>query len=138
MQEHILHQLPIKTVWSREEVRPKLNQYGGEPNASAAHLLVEVVDDVTSIPEDNRLGVVLSAIDFSKAFNRLDHEQCLRAFIGRGSSQDVVQLLGSFLSKRTMTVRVEGTLSRPRSVNAGVPPKDLSLDAICSTLGLMT
>ena len=67
--------------WCIEEVRPKLNQYGGEPSASASHLLIEVMDDVTSTMEDNRLGAVLSAINFSKAFNRLEHEQCLRSLL---------------------------------------------------------
>lgn len=57
--------------WCREEVVPKLNHYGGEPNASATHLLVEVTSDITSTMEDNRMGMVLSTIDFSKAFNRL-------------------------------------------------------------------
>ena len=57
--------------WSRDEVCPKLNQYGGEPGASASHLLVEVMDDITNIMEDNRMAATLSAIDFSKAFNRL-------------------------------------------------------------------
>ena len=61
-------------------MRPKLNQYGGEPAASATHLLTEVLDDVTSALEDNRASVVLSSIDFSKAFNRLEHGHCLNAF----------------------------------------------------------
>ena len=107
--------------WAREEVIPKTNQYGGEPKASATQLLVETIDYVTSSLEDNRAGVVLSAVDFSKAFNRLDHEHCLRAIIERGASAQVVKLLAAFLSGRTMTVRVGQTMSRPRQVNAGAP-----------------
>ena len=79
------------------------------------------MDDVTSTMEDNRLGVVLSAVDFSKAFNRLEHEHCLRTFVKRGASYDVLQLLGSFLGGRSMTVRVEGEQSRLRPVHAGAP-----------------
>ena len=108
-------------AWSREEVKPKPNQYGGEPGASAAHLLVEVLDDITSTLEDNRMAAVLSAIDFSKAFNRLDHEHCLRTFAKRGSSTQILNLLASFLSERTMTVRVDSKYSTPRPVNAGAP-----------------
>ena len=107
--------------WSREEVTPKLNQYGGEKKSSATHLLIEVMDDVTAAMEDNRLGVVLSAIDFSKAFNRLEHEHCLRSFAKKGASNDIMALLGSFLSGRVMTVKVEDKLSDPRPVNAGAP-----------------
>ena len=95
---------PVQFVlkWAREEVCPKLNQYGGEPAASATQLLVETMDNVTSSLEDNRAGVVLSAVDFSKAFNRLDHGHCLKSLIARGSSSNVIQMLATFLEKRTM------------------------------------
>ena len=107
--------------WSREEVVPKLNQYGGEPAASATQLLVEVISDVTTALEDNRAGVVLSAIDFSKAFNRLDHRKVLGSFAKRGSSSDVLALLASFLGGRQMTVRLEQSRSALLPVNAGAP-----------------
>ena len=107
--------------WCREEVKPKLNQYGGEPGASAAHLLVEVMDDVTSALEDNRSAVILSAVDFSKAFNRLEHKHCLESFRKKGASSDVIELLASFLSGRQMTVRIGKVSSDLLPVNAGAP-----------------
>ena len=107
--------------WCRQEVKPKNNQYGGEKGSSATHLMIEVMDDLTSALEDNRAGVILSAIDFSKAFNRLDHLKCLEAFAEKGASSETLQLLGSFLSSRRMVVRVEGKKSNPRPVNAGAP-----------------
>ena len=107
--------------WSREEVRPDHNQYGGEKNASATQLLIEVISDVTTALEDNRAGVVLSAIDFSKAFNRLDHQKCLQSFANKGASTQVLNLLASFLQGRTMTVKVGQTKSTPKPVNAGAP-----------------
>ena len=100
---------------------PKLNQFGGEPNASSTQMLVEVIDDITSGLEDNRMGAVLSAIDFSKAFNRLNHLKCLESFAKRGSSTEMLKLLASFLMGRVMTVRVGQSLSAPRAVNAGAP-----------------
>ena len=107
--------------WSREQVVPKLNQYGGEPGASSTQMLVEVVDDVTSALEDNRAAVVLSALDFSIAFNRLDHTLCLESFASKGASTEVLALLASFLTGRNMTVRVGNDASKPRCVNAGAP-----------------
>ena len=89
---------------ARLEVEPKINQYGGEKNAGATHLLIEVLDRVAAGLEDNRAAVVLSAIDFSKAFNRLDHFICLKTFVDRGASNQVVNLLGAFLRGRRMTV----------------------------------
>ena len=77
--------------WSREDVRPKLNQYGGERGASATQLLIEVIADVTEAMEDNRAAMVLSAVDFSKAFNRLDHAKCIQAFADKGASTQVIE-----------------------------------------------
>ena len=107
--------------WSRAEVVPKLNQYRGEPAAGAAHLLIETVDYIASSLEDNRAGVVLSTVDFSKAFNRLDHEHFLRSLIARGASDSIIELLSCFLSSRSMSVRVGQEHSSPRPINAGAP-----------------
>ena len=73
--------------------------------------------------EDNRAGVVMSAIDFSKAFNRLHHLKCLQSFAKKGASRssDVLLLLSSFLVGRSMAVRLQGVQSRMRPVNAGAP-----------------
>ena len=107
--------------WSRKTVRPKLNQFGGEPGASSTQLLTEVLSDITSAMEDNRAGVVLSALDFSKAFNRLDHVECLESFRRKGAASEVLRVLGSFLSGRHMTVRIDDVRSPLRPVNAGAP-----------------
>ena len=39
--------------WSRINVTPKLNQYGGEPGASSSQMLIEVVNGISSALEDN-------------------------------------------------------------------------------------
>ena len=107
--------------WSREEVLPKSNQYGGEKGASSTQLLIEVISDITGTLEDNRAASVLSAIDFSKVFNRLDHEKCLKTFSNKGASTQILALLTAFLSGRKMTVRVGTESSQLRNVNAGAP-----------------
>ena len=106
---------------AREEVKPRLNQFGGEPGASTTHLLMSVLDYTIDSLEDNRSAVVLSAVDFSKAFNHLEHAACLRTFAAKGASTEIVQLLAAFLSGRVMTVKVEKDWSTIRPVNAGAP-----------------
>ena len=76
--------------WAREEVVPKLNQYGGEPAASATQFLVEMDDQTACALEDNRAAVVLPSMDFSKAFNHLDHSKCLGGLKKRGMSTPVL------------------------------------------------
>ena len=84
-------------------------------------MLVEVLSDITTGMEDNRAGVVLSAIDFSKAFNRLDHSKCLAAFAKKGASTQILKLLATFLLGRRMAVRLEGEISDSLPINAGAP-----------------
>ena len=63
----------------------------------------------------------MSAIDFSKAFTRLDHLNVLRALAAKGASTDILALLASFLGGRQMTVRLDGAKSELLPVNAGAP-----------------
>ena len=111
----------IVLAWAREEVVPKANQFGGEPKCGTEHFMVESLHYITSALEDNRNGVVVSSVDFSKAFNRLDHLACLKSFQKLGASTEIIQLLACFLMGRTMTVKVGQARSKPRPVNAGAP-----------------
>ena len=112
---------------AREEVQPKLNQFGGEPKSSTVHLLMKVVNHVVEALEDNRSAVVLSAVDFSKAFNRLEYPGCLQTVAKKWGSTDIIALLGTFLEGRTMTVRVGKQWSALKSVNAEAPQGSVSV-----------
>ena len=85
------------------------------------HFLVNTMDEIINILEDNRSAAILTSIDYSKAFNRLEHGPCLRAFADKGASNEIIKLLSTFLSGRVMTVRVGNAWSTPRAVNAGAP-----------------
>ena len=112
---------PLVLSWARQEVTPKLNQFGGEPKASSTHLLMNVLDYTINALKDNRSAMVLSAVDFSKAFNRLEHLACLNTLAKRGASTQIIRILASFLIGRTMTVKVHDSWSDLRTVNAGAP-----------------
>ena len=107
--------------WAREEVPINSNQYGGQPGCGPAHFLTELNDYVTTSLEDNRAAVVLTSMDFSKAFNRLSHQSCLQEFQKKGASSQVMRLVACFLQNRQMTVRVGQVRSKPRQVTAGAP-----------------
>ena len=108
-------------AYARGQVVPKDNQFGGEKGCSTDHFLAEVWDSVTEHLEDPRAAAILTSIDYSKAFNRLDHTACLKVFVRKGASNQLVKLLASFLRGRTMTVKVDSEYSTPRQVNAGAP-----------------
>ena len=64
--------------WAQEVVRVKDNQYGGAKGCSTAHVLIGVMDKVMRGLEVDRAEVVLTAIDYAKAFNPLSFQHCLR------------------------------------------------------------
>ena len=107
--------------WSREEITPKRNQFGGEKGCGPAHLLIETTNYITESLEDNRAAVVATSMDYSKAFNRLNHQSCIESFIRKGASTKIVRILSSFLMGRTMSVRLGSIRSHPRNVTTGAP-----------------
>ena len=107
--------------WLSTEVTCKENQYGGVKGCSVNHLLIDLWNDITTNLEDGRAATLITAIDYAKAFNRLSFQHCLEAFARKGASSQTIALLSSFLSNRSMTVRVGQEWSRPLPVYGGVP-----------------
>ena len=103
---------------SRSEVVPKNNQFGGGKGCRPAHMLIETTQYITSSLEDNRAAVIATSMDYSKAFNRLNHSSCLESFKKKGAATKTTNLLASFLKGRTMSVKVGEHFSVPRSVLA--------------------
>ena len=71
--------------------------------------------------EDNCAATALTAIDYSKAFNRLEHLPCLEAMARKGASSQLIRVVASFLHDRHMTVRVGSSCSSLLPVNTGAP-----------------
>ena len=63
----------IVLAWSQEYVKLKQNQFGGQKGCSTYHFLAETFDQVTEHLEDSRAASILTSIDYSKAFNRVEH-----------------------------------------------------------------
>ena len=62
-----------------------------------------------------------ASIDYAKAFNHLSYQECLVAMAKKGASSEVISLVSTFLTNRTMTVRVQESWSDPFPVHGGVP-----------------
>ena len=104
-----------------EEISLKPNQYGGVKKCSTAHMVVELLQEMCENAEDYRSATILTAIDYSKAFNRLSFQHCLEAFRRKGASTPIIRIIASFLTNRTMSVRVGQEWSSPLEVNGGCP-----------------
>ena len=107
--------------WIGEQVGMRANQMGGMKGAGTEHYLVELYQLVLEALEDSRAASVITSIDYSKAFNRLDFLHCLEALATKGASSELIAIVGSFLTSRTMAVKVGQAMSKPRIVLGGVP-----------------
>ena len=107
--------------WLSEQVGMRSNQMGGMRGAGTEHYLVELFQLILEALEDPRAASVITSIDYSKAFNRLDFGHCLQALASKGASTELISIISSFLTSRTMSVKVGQELSSPRIVLGGVP-----------------
>ena len=111
----------IVLTWCQEYVQTKNNQFGGQKGCSTYHFLAETIDQVTEHLEDSRAASILTSIDYSKAFNRIEHLPLLQSFAQKGAPNHILRVLTTFLSDRQMTVKVDNCFSSKRQVNAGAP-----------------
>ena len=107
--------------WIKTEVSLRGNQYGGVKGVGTDHLLVQLWQGVLQNLEDYRAGTVITSIDYSKAFNRMSYQYCLKALAKKGASTPLLRLIATFLTNRTMTVKVGQVMSDPRPVLGGCP-----------------
>ena len=101
------------------------NQYGGVKGLGTEHFLVGLWQGVLEDIDDSRAGTLLTSIDYSKAFNRLDFACCLKSLKAKGVCTELLKIVASFLSGRKMTVKVGKSFSNHRTVEGGVPQGSL-------------
>ena len=107
--------------WLNSQVSLRTNQYGGTKGSGTEHYLVELWQKVLENLEDPRAGVLLTSIDYSKAFNRLNFSSSLQALKDKGACQQLIRIVASFLTDRTMRVKIGSALSDPKPIMGGVP-----------------
>ena len=68
---------------------------------------VEMFQTMFEDLEDYCEATVVTSIDYTKAFNRMLFQECLLALKRKGASQPLLRLIGTSLTGRVMSVRVE-------------------------------
>lgn len=95
-------------------------QSGFRKNHSCTTALLKVTDDILEAADRGDLtGLVL--LDYSRAFDKLNHQLLLAILKFLGLECRALKLVESYLSDRTQSVRLNGTLSSVRHINCGVP-----------------
>ena len=112
-------------AWLSPQAPLRSNQFGGVKGLGTEHFLVNLWQNILENLDDPRAGSLITSIDYSKAFNRLDFSCCLKALQEKGVCQELLNIVASFLTGRTMTVKVGSSFSAHRTVEGGVPQGSL-------------
>ena len=107
-----------------------MNQYAYRPLMSSTCALIDITDYIAKNLDSRDCScVALIAIDFSKAFDLIDHGILLSKMLKMCNSDnkntnlpiDFIAWVKSYLSNRKQTVMVQGVSSSQSSVSSGVP-----------------
>ena len=92
------------------QIDPK--QFGGLPGNSISHYLIELLNFVLYNQEfDEPVIILLCAVDFSKAFNNIDHNIVITKLSDMGVPGWLLNLVCGFLLERKLKVRYRGVTS---------------------------
>lgn len=95
-------------------------QSGFRPGYSCTTALLEVVDDVLTATDANKL-TVLVLLDYSKAFDRINHRLLLAMLHYYGFGADAEALMSSYLEGRQQKVILNNADCQPLQISSGVP-----------------
>ena len=101
------------------------NQHGfRKKKLSCETQLNQFVQDISdTLNESGQTDIIV--MDFSKAFDKIDHKRLLLKLHRFDINNDVIAWIGSFLSNRTQRVVLEGEESDTCPVMSGVPQGSL-------------
>ena len=95
-------------------------QHGFRKRRSCVSQLLTTVDDFANCLK-NRQQIDAILLDFSKAFDKVDHEGLILKLEHLGIRNSLLNWTRSFLIDRNQRVLVEGASSAPTKVLSGVP-----------------
>ena len=104
----------------KDKIDPK--QFGGLKGNSISHYMIELINFILfnqnyTLP----IAVLLSAIDFSKAFNRVNHNLIITKLADMGVPGWLLNIVMGFLQDRTLHVRFNGVTSEGKALPGGGP-----------------
>ena len=111
-------------VWLLKYVGSQMDwgQYGGAKGSSISHYLIDFINYILfnqdlTIPH----AVVAVMVDYSKAFNRINHNIIITILSDMGVPGWLLQILIGFLTDRELILRHKGRSSESKSMLGGGP-----------------
>ena len=113
--------------WVREEVSESIDpkQYGSVKDNSRVHALVELIHLWQEALDNPGKVLRVLLLDYSKAFDCVDHSLLLTKLANMGVHDCVVKWFTSFLCERKQRTKIGDDISEWCTINAGVPQRTL-------------
>ena len=96
-------------------------QFGNMKSSSTTHCLISLLDFVYRNLEKRKTSVALTFVDFTKAFDLVNHNIILRKALDLGLRGCLISWLADFLTSRQQAVRYRGATSAALPLSCGVP-----------------
>jgi hypothetical protein len=97
-------------------------QFGGSKGNSIAHYKIELLNFILYIQDyDLPIGVLAYTVDFSKAFNRQNHNLLVTKLSDMGVPGWLLNVVMGFLTNRVMVVRYKGETTEQKPLPGGGP-----------------
>lgn len=120
----VLEQFPVQ--WCKEQMSTDETQYGGIKNSNTTCALLAALHPIFKGLDDGKHYARILLVDFSKAFDHIDHETVLQKLHLNGVDDFITRWFRGFLTKRTQRVVIGNQSSKWCKVNGGVPQGTLS------------
>ena len=96
--------------------------YGGFKGSSTAHYLINLLNfSLKTLQNPNIVAIMMCLIDWSKAFNRMNHNITIQRLTEYQVPEWLLKMLASYLENRSMQVKFRGHLSLPRHLPGSSP-----------------
>jgi len=110
--------------WLMTFIKDKIDfrQYGGLKGNSITHYLIEFINFILSCQDsDDQTAILAVMVDFSKAFNRQNHNLLITKLSDMGVPSWLLRIIIGFLTDRRMIVKYKGVKSSVKYLPGGGP-----------------
>ena len=111
-------------MWLMTYIEDKIDfrQYGGLKGNSITHYIIEFINCILSCQDsDDQTAILAVMVDFSKAFNRQNHNVLITKLSDMGVPAWLLRIVMAFLTDRRMLVRYKGKESGIKPLPGGGP-----------------
>ena len=102
------------------------NQFGSTASRSTTHALIKITHEIFKASEDSNNFIRLLFVDFSKAFDLIDHNILLQKFTDYDFPPHLTVWSLAFLQNRQQFVKIGNHQSELQVTNAGTPQGTIS------------